>query len=103
MADVWSGVSAGPCSLRSRPSMRSRAGEPTLMCRSEPRSSESARRYGDTEITADSSTTIRSARPVGDLRLWTPLLHAGDDAGQRRDHPRVVLEGQTEVDPLQRL
>src|SRR4051794_27120629 len=103
MAAVCSGVSAGPCSLRRRPSMRRRAGDPTLMCRSEPRSSASARRYGETEMTAGSSTSVGSAPRGVDLSRPGELLHPGDDPREGRDDARVVLVGQAEVDALERL
>src|SRR6478735_317292 len=46
MNSVSAAVRTSACSLRSRPSIRTRGGEPTLQCRSDPPNSASARRKG---------------------------------------------------------
>ena len=50
-------------SLRRRPSMRTRGGDPTLQCRSEPPHSTSARRKGSMEDVTGLSSA-RSAQPL---------------------------------------
>ncbi len=61
-------------SLRSRPSMRIRGAEPTLQCRSDPVSSDSARRNGLT----DSGSTAWSGTVAG--AVVTCLLSAARPA-----------------------
>ena len=75
------------CSLRSVPSIRTRGGEPTLQCRSEPVASTSARSRGSMEdVTVGSSArrrrglTLRSsfrAAEEGAARLETLDAHTG--------------------------
>src|SRR4051794_10286178 len=87
MCSVSTGVRFGAWSLRRRPSMRTRGGEPTLMCRSDPPTSPRARRNGTTLNGSDPVTEECIGPSPGDLEpngLTRPgrsggLLQHGED------------------------
>src|SRR4051794_8164275 len=88
MASVSVGVRFGAWSLRRRPSMRTRGGDPTLMCRSDPPTSPRARRKGTTDNGSDPVTWAFSG-------CHGPTLRAAGDpdplAGLLEDREDVAL------------
>ena len=85
MSSVSAGVSTSAWSLRSRPSMRTRGGDPTLQCRSEPPNSASARRNGSMAQEAAHRSPIRCRRTrAGPLRpLEGSIFRRRGDRGAR--------------------
>src|SRR5437763_11737953 len=78
MVSVSAAVRSRVCSLRSRPSIRTRGGEPTLQCRSEPPHSTSARKNGSivrVEVTRECSAVPQPVltHPAGSLRRTAQL------------------------------
>src|SRR3954462_11797308 len=78
MRSVSAGLRSGTCSLRSRPSTRTRGAEPTLQCRSEPPVLARACRNGMTDCVGWLTPKI-SAVPSPDLSVRrAPYEHLRD-------------------------
>src|SRR3954469_22507342 len=89
MVSVSAAVRSRVCSLRSRPSIRTRGGEPTLQWRSEPPHSTSARRNGS--IVRVEVTLLSSAGGMPALTRAEESFFAGGVRGLADHRDDVTL------------